>query len=106
MSSFLKYQILQFPLIIEATNNNGTELTQFQVYEGDTKLLLGDDRKTTNKHFSVGEVIPLIRVTKDGYTEALKTNYTIIDGNNTISVDMPIKVVSLIFYFSRVIMLF
>ena len=75
-------------------------VTGFKVYEGDgdTELSLIDE-KTTIETFNFGETIPLIRVTKDGYTEAHKTNYTIIDGDNSISVDMPIEVVSQKWYF-------
>ena len=80
---------MQFHLIIEATTNNGAELTQFQVYEGNTELPL--DGKNTEKTFNFGETI-LIRVTKDGYTEA-NTTHTITHGDNKIVAYLPIKMV-------------
>ena len=61
--------------------------------EGNTELTLKDDGKTTNKTFNFGETIPLIKVTKNTYTDGEYINYTIIDGNNTIEVDMSIQTV-------------
>ena len=84
--------------MIQAITNNDTALTDFQVYEGAVegmnKLILKDDGQT-NKTFNFGETIPLITVTKDTYKDGEYENYTIIDGNNTIAVNMTLQMVNL-----------
>ena len=56
-------------------------------------LPLEADGKTTTKTFNFDVTIPLIKVKKTGYTDADTTEYTIIDGDNTIATNMPIKMV-------------
>ena len=100
MSYYLlsKSQIFQFEITINATTDDGAALTGFKVYEGavegNNELTLKDDGKTTNRTFYFGETIPLLTVRKDTYTDGEYENYTVIDGNNIISVDMPIRKVS------------
>ena len=59
-------------------------------------LELEDDGITTKKAFNFDVTIPLIKVKKTGYTDADTTAHTIIDGINTIAVNMPIKMVGII----------
>ena len=89
----LNLVIFQYPLIIAATTNDDAPLTGFQVFEGDTMLELEDDGITTKKAFNFDVTIPLIKVKKTGYTDADTAEYTIIDGDNTITANLPIKMV-------------
>ena len=57
-------------------------------------LPLEADGKTTTKTFDFDMTIPLIKVKKTGYTNADTTEYTIIDGDNTITANLPIKMVT------------
>ena len=57
-------------------------------------LELEGDEKTTTKTFNFDVTIPLIKVKKTGYTNADTTEYTIIDGDNTITANLPIKMVT------------
>ena len=56
-------------------------------------LPLEADGKSTTKTFNFDVTIPLIKVKKTGYTDADTTEYTIIDGDNTIAANLPIKMV-------------
>ena len=84
---------MQYPLVIQATTNADAPLTGFKVFEGETELALKADGKTTVKQFAFGSTITSIKVTKTGYTDDTKENIAIVDGENSIAVNLPIKMV-------------
>ena len=87
---FTIQHFLQFSLIIEAKDQDGQEVKEFDVFVDDNKEELKDGT-TTKKMFKFETVIKSIKVKKAKYTDANEVkDYKIEDKENKISVTLTI----------------
>ena len=88
------FDIFKYSLIINATTNDNVELNGFEVSVDNSTKSLQSDNKTTVNQFTFGDTHTIV-VKKEGYIEAIKTNYVIKDPENIIDFYLPIKEVSI-----------
>ena len=85
----------KYPIIINATTNNNTELTDFEVFidNSPNKTNLQPDKKTTVDTFLFGATHTIL-VKKIGHEDANKTDHVIQDPENIIDLSLPRKEVT------------
>ena len=82
---------MQFSIIIEAKDQDGVIVKDFEVFIDDKKEDLKEDGITTKKMFKFDTVIKSVKVKKAKYTDADEVkDYKIEDKENKIPVTLPI----------------